>query len=253
MASNAKSRRILIGALALVIVVCLVGAVIALVHQPEKDSADEASPTASPSATATDQAAPKQAADAVQIIKAAARNDPKDPRAKGKIDAPVLMIEMSDYSCPMCAAYYANVMPKLEPLVKDGTLRIEFHDYAIFDSKYNSSLGAVGGIAAADQGKFWEYLAAAEKLSLSEHPTWNTDLAVQVATEAGVPDLDKFRAGLEDADALQKVRAEKEEIASWGVQGTPAFFINDRFITGAQDPQVFLDTIKAAKADGRNF
>ncbi|MBD3689621.1 thioredoxin domain-containing protein [Nanchangia anserum] len=252
MAASASSRRIVLAVLALVVVVCVAVAVVSLVRS--SNSASD-TPTAASDTTTTpaapSQAAARQSGAAAQAIASITRNDPADPRARGDINAPVVMIELSDYSCPMCAAYYAKVMPRLEPLIDDGTLRIEFHDMPIFDSPYNSTIGALGGIAAGEQGKFWEYLDRAEQRSLSDHPTWTPELALEIAREAGVPDVDAFRRKLNDADALAQLHTDLATFQSWGITGTPAFFINDRYIMGAQDPQVFLDTIEAAKNDKR--
>lgn len=248
---GAKRRRVVIVVLAVLIVCCLIGAAIALLRSPSETAEPDAqgSRTASPQHP---QAAPRQEGAAVDLIAQAARRDPDDPRAKGDFDAPVLMIEMSDYSCPMCSVYTNEIAPQLERYVKDGTLRIEFHDFAIFDDKYASSLGAVAGIAAGKQGKFWEFLTAAEKRSASDHPTWTPELAREIAQEAGVEDLDRFSVDAADEQALAEVRAQRATIASWGVQGTPAFFINDRFLTGAQPAEVFIDTIEAARADAHS-
>lgn len=252
-----RSRQILIFALGALIVLCLVVAVIFMTQS--KPGSHEAAATGSSPTTATQpsgepaQAAPTIDPSFVPTLASIARNDPNDPRAKGDINAPVVMILMSDYSCPMCARYSTTTAPQLEPLIEDGTLRIEFHDFAIFADKYQSSVGAAGGIAAAKQGRFWEYLDAAEKRSAADHPVWSDDLAVTVAEEAGVADLNRFRADLTAQPTKEAVTRETQMLASIGLQGTPAFFINTRYLAGAQDVQVFLDTIAAAKTDGRAF
>lgn len=258
MAMSATTRRTLMLICGVVLVVCVVGASLAFLSGT-RESGSATEPHASGSASAAapggeapqGQVAQRQSGEVAKAMASVARKDPNDPRARGRLDAPVLMIELSDYSCPMCAAYYHRVMPRLQSLIDDGTLRIEFHDMAVFDQRYHSAIGALGGIAAAKQGRFWQYLNAAEELAASDHPTWTPQLATQVAEKAGVPDLEAFAAGLNDSTALAQITADKEKFQSWGVSGTPAFFINDRFILGAQDPQVFLDTIAAAKADAQ--
>lgn len=256
--STTSSRHILLTVLAVIAAVSIAVAVYALSTGARENSAQTGSDASAPApAETTEQAdaptqslaADRQSPRLAEAIKALTRNDPSDPRAQGRIDAPVVMLEFSDYSCPQCAAYYARVMPELQPLVDNGTLRIEFHDFAIFDERFNSTLGSLGGVAAGKQGKFWEYLAEAEKMSLSDHPQWTPELATEIAQRAGVPDLQAFQAALNDEGALNDIRHERELVASWGVTGTPAFFINDRFVLGAQDAKVFLATIEAAKAD----
>lgn len=193
-------------------------------------------------------AAPVQPQQGREIIAQMVRRQADDPRALGKLDAPVTMVEFEDFSCPLCAAFQVETAPQLLKYVDQGILRIEFHDMAIFDANYFSHIGAAGARAAANQGKFWEYVRASFKMSGSSHPQWNEKLALKVAKTAGVPDLEKFNNDVVSRETQQAVLDESNLARSVGLQGTPSFFINDRFISGAQDISVFEDTIKAAAA-----
>lgn len=172
--------------------------------------------------------------------------DPKDPRALGKADAPVVMTEFSDYSCPMCSKFAVETLPKLMPLVNNGTLRIEYRDMVIFDQQYASSIGAIGGLAAGEQGKFWEFYKESANMALSSHPVWTRELAVQVAEKVGVPNIEKFKKDMDNPKLAQKLSDERIMAEKIGVRGTPAFVINDRFIGGALPTDTFIATIKAA-------
>lgn len=186
---------------------------------------------------------------AKKVIKSFYRNDEADPRAIGDPKAPVTMIQFSDFSCPMCYQYESAVFPQLKPYIDNGTLRIEFNNFSIFASQYHSDLAAAGSIAAAKQGKFWEYVAAATKLAAQDgngHISWNKELVTQAAQASGVGNLSRFSQDLEDDDTATTVKNETSAAQAVGLSGTPAFFINDYVITGALPADSFIQTIEIA-------
>ena len=91
----------------------------------------------------------------LSIMNSFMRHDAGDQQAKGDINAPVTMVVFSDFACPYCTKFAQQVDPELEDLVADGTLRIEWYDLAQITE--SSPLAAQAGIAAAEQGKFWEF------------------------------------------------------------------------------------------------
>lgn len=186
---------------------------------------------------------------AKKVIKSFYRNDEADPRAIGDPKAPVTMIQFSDFSCPMCYQYESAVFPQLKPYIDNGTLRIEFNNFSIFASQYHSDLAAAGSIAAAKQGKFWEYVAAATKLAAQDgngHISWNKELVTQAALASGVGNLSRFNQDLEADDTATTVKNETSAAQAVGLSGTPAFFINDYVITGALPADSFIQTIEIA-------
>ena len=186
---------------------------------------------------------------AKKVIKSFYRNDKADPRAIGDPKAPVTMIQFSDFSCPMCYQYESAVFPQLKPYIDNGTLRIEFNNFSIFASQYHSDLAAAGSIAAAKQGKFWEYVAAATKLAAQDgngHISWNKELVTQAAQASGVGNLSRFNEDLEADDTATTVKNETSAAQAVGLSGTPAFFINDYVITGALPADSFIQTIEIA-------
>ena len=179
------------------------------------------------------------------------RRQADDPRAQGKVDAPVVMVEYGDFSCPMCGRHEINVSPKLQKYIDAGTLRIEWRDLSFFRD-HHSELAAAGGVAAAKQGKFWEYKHAAyEESANGAHPDWNDDLVKQVAQKAGVPNLDQFMKDLKDPAAMKQVDAETTGAQRLGINSTPFFIINNRFISGAWPYEHFAATIEAAAKDAQ--
>ncbi|OLO71583.1 thioredoxin, partial [Actinomyces oris] len=86
----------------------------------------------------------------LELIHSEIHRDPADGQAKGKVDAPVVMVIYSDFACPFCTQFAQNVEPELNKLVEEGTLRIEWRDLAQISE--TSPLAAQAGRAAAKQG-----------------------------------------------------------------------------------------------------
>ncbi|MGC9806798.1 DsbA family protein [Schaalia odontolytica] len=208
------------------------------------------SPTPTAAATAAGQApanaetaAPSQTnQNNLTIMESFMRHQADDPQAKGDINAPVTLVIFSDFACPYCTKFAQEIDPALADLVEDGTLRVEWYDLAQITE--SSPLAAQAGIAAGEQGKFWEFhdavYAAADPTG---HPQYSQDALVDFAAKAGVSDLEKFRATMLDEHTAAKVSAAKERAHQAGITGTPTMFINKAFISGYRDASYVRATI----------
>ena len=157
--------------------------------------------------------------------------DPNDPRAKGDVNAPVVMVIYSDFACPFCTKFAQEVEPRLDDLIENGTLRIEWRDLA--QVTQTSPLAAQAGIAAGKQGKFWEFHDAVYGAADPQgHPTYTEDSLVDFAKKAGVPDLERFRADMTDATTAKAVADATQHAYSLAITGTPFFIVNDAYIGG---------------------
>ncbi|WP_139722613.1 DsbA family protein [Serinicoccus chungangensis] len=175
------------------------------------------------------------------------RRDPQDPMAVGEVDAPVVMIEYADYRCPYCAQFHLEIRPELLPLVDDGTLRIEFRDFVIFDE--TSQLAAVAGRAAAEQDRLEEFQSAVFALSTDGHGEYGRKDLVDIAEEVGIADLEQFEADLDDADLAAAVEADSAEARAIGVSSTPTFLINTQVLQGAYPADRMLEIIEEQRQD----
>ena len=232
--NGSRSRMVLL--LAGLIVVVVVAAVVfaALLYTRGSRTASEpatTSPAAHTPMTEPTSAATVTDTTALEIMHGEVIRDPNDPRAKGDVNAPVVMVIYSDFACPFCTRFAREVEPQLDDLVKNGTLRIEWRDLA--QVTQTSSLAAQAGIAAGKQGKFWEFhdavYAAADP---QDHPAYTEDSLVEFAKQAGVPDLERFRADMVDATTAQAVAEANQHAYSLGIKGTPFFIVNDAVING---------------------
>jgi protein-disulfide isomerase len=184
-------------------------------------------------------------------LAALARREPGDPMALGDADAPVVMIAYSEFQCPFCGKFARDTEPELvKRYVENGTLRIEWRDFPYLGPE--SRVAALGGRAAAEQDRFWQFHDAMYDDQLPPNSGHlDEDYLVGVAEEAGL-DVDRFRGQLHRADDLAKaVDEDFTEGQSIGVNGTPAFLVNGRPIMGAQPLAVFSKAIEQAARAAR--
>lgn len=166
-----------------------------------------------------------------------------DPLALGRVDAPVVMVSFEDFRCPFCAQFSRTTEPKLiEKYVKTGVLRIEWRDLPIFGPQ--STQAAIAGRAAAAQGKFWEFVRAVYADAPSGgHPDLPRNALIDYARQAGVPDIARFTADMDDPALSAAVNKDLKEGSALGVPSTPAFVIDGYPIVGAQPLKQFTDLI----------
>ena len=159
-----------------------------------------------------------------------------DPdRVRGDAKAPVTIVEFSDFQCPFCKntqATLKNILTKY-----DGRVKLAFMDFPLREIHPQARTAAEAARCAGEQGKFWEFHDAlfADQGKLKE-----TDLAAHART-LGL-DEKTFEACLASGKYKPKVEADAQEGAKVGVAGTPAFFINGVFLSGAQ-PQAEFERI----------
>ena len=96
----------------------------------------------------------------------------------------------------------------------------------------------LAALAAGKQGKFWEFhdkiFANQQELNLGAYKRYARELGLDVA---------RFERDLADPELKNKIDADKAEALSLGVTGTPGFFVNGRFLNGAQPFEEFARTI----------
>lgn len=177
------------------------------------------------------------------------RREEGDVMALGEVDAPVVLIEYADYRCPYCAKWATEVKPELQGYLDDGTLRLEYRDIAILgDASVNASTAAR---AAGEQGRYWEYHdALVAKTAAGDDPDLASEKLLELAEQAGVPDLDQFEQDLASSELRGAVAQETDTARELGIASTPTFIINTSPVQGAQPVAVFEEIIKseAAKA-----
>jgi protein-disulfide isomerase len=143
----------------------------------------------------------------------------------GPANAPVTIIEFSDYECAFCK----RVEPTVQQVVAayPDKVRLVYRHYPLPFHK-DARPAAEASACANAQGKFWEYhkkVFGASSLSV--------DSLKKIAGETGL-DQAKFDACLSNKEMAAIVDKDVADASAVGVRGTPAFFINGRMISGAQ-------------------
>lgn len=165
-----------------------------------------------------------------------------DPaRLRGSPEAPITIVEFSDYQCQFCGRVEAtlkNILKKYE-----GKARLAYRDFPLTQIHSQAQSAAEASRCAADQGKFWEYhdLLFANQNKLD---------SASLTGYAGQLKLDEktFEKCVKDGRHKAAVEQDMQEGAKLGLSGTPAFFINGVFLNGAQPAAVFEQTIESELA-----
>ncbi len=161
--------------------------------------------------------------------------------ARGPANAPVTVIEFSDYQCPFCK----RAEPVVEQMLKEyaGKVRLEYRHFPLESIHPNARGAAEAAVCADEQGHFWDYHAQIFKGA--------GDLAapelLKHAANSGL-DVNMFQACLADGRARERVSADLEAGQAAGVSGTPAFFVNGIPFSGAIPIEEFRKTIDAELA-----
>lgn len=188
-------------------------------------------------------------ADPAAQLKALARRESGDKLAVGRADAPVVLIEYSDFKCGYCGKFARDTEPELvKKYVEDGTLRIEWRNFPIFGA--DSEAAAKAAWAAGQQDRFQQFHAAAYAEGAKEKGFGGERLA-ELAREAGVPDLERFKKDMAGEQAAAALAKDQEEGYRIGVTSTPSFLVNGQPIAGAQPADAFAAAIARAKAQAQ--
>lgn len=155
----------------------------------------------------------------------------------GPDDALVTIVVWSDFQCPFCARQ-AAVLGELRASYKDRVRVVVRHLPMTFHR--DAQLAAEASVAAAAQGKFWQFH---DQLFANFGRLARADLE-QFAQATGL-DLPAFRAALDDRRYRDAVTAEGAAAEALGVEGTPTMFINGAPIGGARDAQTMARLIDA--------
>jgi protein-disulfide isomerase len=155
----------------------------------------------------------------------------KGAPVKGPETAKLAIVEFVDLQCPFCR----RVEPTLERVQEEygDRVRIVFKHLPL---RIHPKAAAAhwAAEAAHRQGKFWEMHDAI----LENQREMEPEKFVEYAERIGL-DVEKFKADMASQDVKRRVSADADEARRLGVTGTPGFFVNGRFLSGAQPFESF--------------
>ncbi len=161
--------------------------------------------------------------------------DTDDDAALGPQDAPITVVEFSDYNCPYCQKFHQETFQALLDAYP-GQIRFVYRDFPI--TSQESFRAAQASECAGDQGAFWEFHDA-----LFERSAGLGMAAYQQYAEQLGLDVDQLTTCIEEGQFAAEVEADARYAAELGVTGTPTFFINGLPLVGAQPLSRFTQVI----------
>jgi len=174
-----------------------------------------------------------------------------DDPVKGDSDAPITIVEFSDFQCPFCARWWQNTLPQLEEnYISKGTVKLVYRDFPLDSIHPNARPAHIAAECADEQGQFWPYHDALFR----DQSQWNriessllTEKFTQMASDLGLK-TNNFESCLSSTSISQEVNKDYTEARGYGATGTPTFFVgNDKNgyekLVGAQPFSAFQSII----------
>ncbi|MFL6293368.1 MAG: thioredoxin domain-containing protein [Thermoanaerobaculia bacterium] len=146
--------------------------------------------------------------------------------AVGPATAPVTIVEFSDFQCPFCS----RLVPTIEQVKQKygDKVRIVFRQFPLNFHQF-AQKAAEASLCANEQGKFWQMHDA----MFQNQQNLGVEQLKAKAVELGL-NADQFNSCLDQGKFVTQVQADLDAGTKAGVNGTPAMFINGRFLSGAQ-------------------
>jgi protein-disulfide isomerase len=161
--------------------------------------------------------------------------DPGDAPALGPTNAKVTIVHYVDYQCPFCGRAASTIDQILKDYPADVRVVFKMHPLPFHP---NALPAAEAAMAAKAQGKFFEM----HRKLFENQANLTRERILAIAAEIGL-DVPRFTADLDSHAAQPAIAKETGEAEGIGASGTPASFVNGRFVNGAKPYAYFKDII----------
>jgi protein-disulfide isomerase len=164
----------------------------------------------------------------------------------GDPNAPVKIIEYSDFQCPYCAQFTVDTEQKLiDAYVATGKVYFEYHSFGDFIGA-ESQRAAEAAYCAGDQNKFWEMHDIIFANQSGENQGHFSDkFLTALAEKIGLEDMAQFKDCFSNGKHADTVKQDGVAARQAGVKATPSFVINGKLVEGAQPFEQFQKEIDA--------
>ena len=182
------------------------------------------------------QSEPQGASETPQVVRYDIPID--DDPIIGPEEAPITIVEFSDYECPYCQRWHTEVFERLLEAYPDE-VRLVYRDFPLASIHPNATPAAIAANCAREQDVFWDYHDKLFKMELG----LNTEAYQEYASQLEI-DTEEFNECLDSGRYDEEVQADFDFAANLGVRSTPTFFINGIAVVGAQPFEVFQQVIE---------
>ncbi len=166
---------------------------------------------------------------------------------KGDPDAPVTIIEFSDFQCGYCGRFATETAPQIdESYVEDGIVRIGYQHFPFLGEA--SLVAAEASECAAEQDAFWEYHDLVFERITAGSRDFSQENLQALAAEMEL-DTAAFGECLASGRYQETIMSEAATAQSIGVGSTPTFLVNGEPVIGAQPFQVFSRIIEQSQTE----
>jgi protein-disulfide isomerase len=167
----------------------------------------------------------------------------------GSSEPKVTIVSFSEFQCPACVQGDAQLREAMKAFMNDA--KVVYRNLPLTEIHPDAFLAGEAALAANEQGKYNEYhqkLFQNQRLPDPSNPRGKSGLTrnylEQYAQELGL-NMDQFKAALDSGKYKEVVDRDMAAAAALGVSGTPAYYINGKFFSGAYPAEAFTEIITA--------
>lgn len=169
--------------------------------------------------------------------------DTSDAPFRGPVNAPVTIVEYTDFQCPYCARLGSTLDRIMQ--MYPGKIKIVYKSFPLNSHRY-SWKAATAAVAAYEKGKFWEFY----KMLFDNYSQINDAKLLEIRKFFGF-DTPEFETLMNSVKIRTRVAEDREEGRKLGVDGTPTVFINGKRLKNKR-PEGFKEAIDAELKSGRD-
>ncbi len=159
----------------------------------------------------------------------------------GDPEAPVVMVEYSDYACPFCGRFSEETLPEIkENYINTGQVRFVYKDLVVV----GGDKAAEAAHCAEEQDAYWDYHDLLFQNLEEDRGNWDdSNVHAGYARDLGL-DSQELVDCFEEERYRERVQRSTQEAARFNITGTPGFIINGEVVEGAQPYRVFEEVIE---------
>jgi protein-disulfide isomerase len=157
----------------------------------------------------------------------------------GRNDAPVVLVEYSDFQCPYCKTFTDGTRRQIAAKYGDK-VRMVFKHYPLEQAHPQAMTAAIAAQCARREGKFWEV----HDRFFSQPNALDVASVIAVGKSLGLSD--RYAECVTNQETKAEIEQDVQDAMEVGVQGTPTLMVNGKFLVGAVSEAAFKPLFKAA-------